>query len=100
MKQTLVTKLGVALLGCALLIPVGLLAQDRGHHDGDNHHYYDKRHKDYHDWNAHEDLAYHRYWQDRHRQYVEFNSLNERQRQSYWAWRHNHSDAVWRIDIR
>ena len=39
----------------ALLVPSYAVAQDRDdHHDG-AHRYYDRHHKDYHEWNDHED---------------------------------------------
>src|ERR1035438_3640177 len=46
-------------LSAALLVPTYLLAQDHDqdnddHHD-DRHHVYDKHHKDYHDFDDHED---------------------------------------------
>ena len=82
-------------LTSALLTPVGLCAQD--HHDDRG--YYDKHHKDYHQWNDHEDRAWHMYWEQRHRPYVDWAAANESQRQAYWDWRHNHSDALLKIDI-
>lgn len=87
-------------LSVALLTPVYVNAQD---HDRDEHHdqrYYDKEHKDYHQWNAHEDRAWRIYWEQEHRPYVDWDRASEAQRQSYWNWRHNHSDAVLKIDIR
>ena len=84
-------------LSMALVTPVCLQAQD---HDRDHdQRYYDKRHKDYHQWNANEDRAYHMYWEQRHHGYVDWDHASAAQRQSYWDWRHNHSDALLRIDI-
>jgi hypothetical protein len=85
-----------ATIGVSLTMPVSIWAQD---HD-DHHRYYDRRHKDYHEWNNHEDRAWHMYWEQRHRPYVDWGRAPEVERQRYWAWRHNHSDALLKIDIR
>jgi hypothetical protein len=85
----------LAVLGSATIIPQALIAQDH-----DDHRFYDKRHKDYHQWNDHEDRAYHMYWEQRHHAYVDWARASEAERQRYWNWRHSHSDALLRIDIR
>jgi len=101
MKKNLLT----LTLSVALLTPVCFSAQDHDrdrddHRDRDDrHHLYDKRHKDYHDWNDNEDRAYHMYWDQRHQQYVDWDRASERQRQAYWDWRHRHSDAVLQINV-
>jgi hypothetical protein len=83
-------------LGLALLAPtVTLAAQD---HD---HRYYDAEHKDYHEWNSHEDRAYRRYWEERHHRYVRWERANEEQRAAYWHWRHEHPDSVlFQVNVR
>lgn len=82
-------------LSVALITPIMMNAQDH-----DDHRYYDKRHKDYHEWNANEDRAYHMYWEQRHHAYVDWAQASAAQQQAYWNWRHNHSDAVLQINIR
>jgi hypothetical protein len=84
-----------ALVGAALVVPSAVVAQDH-----DDHRFYDKHHKDYHQWNDHEDRAWHMYWEQRHRPALEWNNAPERERQRYWNWRHEHSDALLKIDIR
>jgi hypothetical protein len=85
-------------LSAALAIPFySYAAPYQDHHDDRG--YYDKHHKDYHQWNDHEDKAWHMYWEQRHRPYVDWARASEAQRQAYWDWRHNHSDAVLKIDI-
>ncbi len=89
-------------LSFALLTPVCLSAQDHGdreQHDQQQR-YYDKKHKDYHEWNGNEDQAWHAYWQQQHRESIDWSRANERQRQAYWNWRHQHSDALLQINIR
>jgi len=98
MKQTL-TGLLVAV---ALFLPNCLFAQhrddDRRDHP-DEHRYYDKKHKDYHQWNDHEAQAYRMYVQQHHG-YPDWDRANERQRNDYWNWRHSHSDSILKINIR
>jgi hypothetical protein len=81
-----------AALSVALLTPLAATAQD--------HRFYDRHHKDYHEWNDHEDRAWHMYWQQRHHGQVDWARANERDRQRYWDWRHSHSDAILNINIR
>jgi hypothetical protein len=66
--------------------------------DGDRHEqresnkrYYDRQHKDYHNWNSNEDHAYQRY-QAEHREKRPFIKLNTRQKTIYWGWRHENPD--------
>lgn len=88
-------------LSAALIAPLSTYAAQDDHRDHpDEHRYYDKGHKDYHEWNDHEDRAWHMYWEQQHRPYIDWARASERQREAYWAWRHNHSDAVLHIDIR
>ncbi len=84
-------------LSAAILIGSGAAsAQDHR----DDRGYYDKHHRDYHQWNDHEDRAWRIYNEQHHRNYVEWNRAHYRDQQAYWNWRHNHSDSLLRIDIR
>ncbi len=67
-------------------------------HDGDrqNSHsqrYYDKQHKDWHEWNDNENQTYQRYVQENHRQARDFNRLSKRDQQNYFKWSHEHSGS-------
>jgi hypothetical protein len=89
-----------ALVGAALIIPIAfttsvLRADD--HNDGRKYH--DKKHKDDHEWNNHEDQAYRIWVRDNHRKDSEFGTLKLREQQSYWNWRHSHSDVLLKIEI-
>ena len=70
---------------------------DRNHENNENRErennkrYYDKSHKDYHNWNANEGRSYQRY-QTEHHQKRDFTRLNNRQQTSYWNWRHSNPD--------
>jgi hypothetical protein len=79
--------LSALFLGAALLAPVFLHAEEP-------HRYYDKHHKDWHEWNANEDRAYHRYWEQQHKPYREFIVVKPREQSNYWRWRHAHADVV------
>src|ERR1700722_16682972 len=66
---------------------------DRNHENRaeNNKRYYDKSHKDYHNWDANEDRSYQRY-QTEHHQKRAFVQLNTRQQSGYWNWRHSNPD--------
>jgi hypothetical protein len=53
---------------------------------------YDSGHKDYHNWDDHEDHAYRRYLKERHEEYRAYAKLKEKQQKEYWEWRHSHPD--------
>jgi hypothetical protein len=53
---------------------------------------YDSNHRDYHNWDDHEDRAYRRYYSEQHRQYRAYDRENARRQRAYWKWRHNHPD--------
>lgn len=87
------------LLTAALAAPVAMMAaasprDDRNHENRPNENnkrYYDKGHKDYHNWDANEDRSYQRY-QTEHHQRRAFVQLNTRQQNGYWNWRHSNPD--------
>jgi hypothetical protein len=58
---------------------------------GENKRYYDKSHKEYHNWDSKEDGAYQRY-QTEHHEKRGFTELNSRQQSAYWSWRHDHPE--------
>jgi hypothetical protein len=91
-------------LGTALLIPTCAIAQDHDHghdHDRDQRQrYYDKHHRDYHEFDARENRAWHIYAEQQRRSNWRWEQAKERERQQYWNWRHNHSDAILQINIR
>jgi len=87
------------LLTAALAAPVAMMAaaspqDDRNHENRErenNKRYYDKGHKDYHNWDANENRSYQRY-QTEHHQKRSFTQLNTRQQSGYWNWRHSNPD--------
>ena len=104
MKMIIRRTLLVLPLSTALLVSTSLLAQD---HDRDRddrhdnrHHVYDRRHKDYHDFDDREERGWQTYWQQRHHPAVDWDRASDRQRQAYWNWRHTHSDDALGADRR
>jgi hypothetical protein len=58
----------------------------------DHPRYYDRNHRDYHEWNDREDRSYRVYLGERHRDYREFRLTTRREQSNYWNWRHSHPD--------
>lgn len=52
--------------------------------------FYDKSHKDYHNWNTDEDHYYRQYLNEHHRKYHAFSHMSKKQQREYWSWRHDH----------
>jgi hypothetical protein len=66
----------------------------RDHDDNDHrvHRYYDRTHRDFHEWNEHESLAYRRWEAANHRRHREFVRRQRIEQDRYWSWRHSHPD--------
>jgi hypothetical protein len=80
---------------CALLLGAALLGTTAfadDHHDKDKR-YYDREHKDYHEWNERENEAYRHYLEENHREHHDWEKANKREQQEYWHWRHEHPDG-------
>jgi hypothetical protein len=82
-------------LGAALIVPLGVQASPLDDHDRDHdRRYYDREHRDYHNWDAHESAAY-RNWlmeERREQKYRDYARLRREQQEEYWRWRHAHPD--------
>lgn len=77
----------------AFLSPTQVIAQySYAPHQEHDRRYYDRDHRDYHEWNEREARAWHRYWNERRRREIAWERANERQRRAYWRWRHEHMD--------
>jgi hypothetical protein len=87
-------------LSAALAAPSAMNArakpQDNGrqeeHRRDDNNRFYDRQHKDYHNWNDNEDRSFRVYLGERHREYHPFVELKVKEQSAYWKWRHRHPD--------
>ena len=90
--------IGTMMFGTLAIAPVMLTAQD---HDGDRDHrddhaakvYYDRTHRDKHEWNDNESSNWDRYRTEHHIERAEFERASHRQQQNYWNWRHDHPDT-------
>ena len=90
------------LLSAALAAPSAMNAagkpQDNGRQeehrrdDNDRNRFYDRQHKDYHNWDDNEDRSFRVYLGERHREYHPFVELKVKEQSAYWNWRHRHPD--------
>jgi hypothetical protein len=53
---------------------------------------YDSNHKDYHEWDDHENDAWVRFQGEKHWKTHEFAKANKKEQAEYWDWRHSHPD--------
>ena len=86
-------------LGAALIAPLGAQASfnpidDKHDHDEKVRRYYDREHKDYHDWDDRERAAYRHWWMEerREREYRDYARIKRERQAEYWRWRHEHLD--------
>ena len=80
------------LLAAAIAAPTAIMAEPKPQDAGVQIRVYDRDHRDYHNWNDHEDRAYRGYLTERHRTYREYNRQHAREQRHYWKWRHEHPD--------
>src|ERR1700739_588996 len=67
--------------------------QEENHRDDkDGKRVYVRYHKDYHNWDDHEDRPYRGYLEERHRDYRPLAELKQKEQRAYWSWRHSHPD--------
>jgi hypothetical protein len=87
-----------AALAAPSVMSAGAKPQDNGRQeehrrdDNDRNRFYDRQHKDYHNWDSNEDRSFRVYLGERHREYHPFVELKVKEQNSYWKWRHNHPD--------
>lgn len=84
--------IGTLFLAAAIVAPAATVAEAKAQEAGVQVRIYDRDHRDYHNWDDHEDRAYRRYLSEHRREYIEYNSQNNRDQRNYWKWRHNHPD--------
>ena len=85
--------LGSLLVGAVLIAPVGAMATPfEEHHNCPNNGYYDRDHRDCHEWNDHENRAYQEWQKAHHKTDREFAKLKSKEQSEYWKWRHEHPD--------
>jgi hypothetical protein len=79
------------LLAVSLTAPL-VMADDHDKQRYDNKRYYDKSHKDYHQWNENENRSYGLYLNEKHMQVHVWKKARPTEQQQYWKWRHEHPD--------
>jgi Ni/Co efflux regulator RcnB len=80
------------LLAAVVAAPIAVMAGSKPQEAGVQVRVYDRDHRDYHNWDDHEDRAYRRYLAEQHRTYREYHRQHYRAQRHYWNWRHNHPD--------
>jgi hypothetical protein len=84
--------ISLLILAAAIAVPTATLAAPKPQNASVQIRVYDRDHRDYHNWNDHEDRAYRRYLVVQHRPYRVYHRQHYRVRQHYWNWRHSHPD--------
>ena len=79
-------------LTAALAAPVSVMAAAAPQEVGVQVRVYDKNHKDYHNWDEHENHAWGVYLADNHRHTHEYSHASHKEQEQYWNWRHSHPD--------
>jgi hypothetical protein len=79
-------------LAAAIAGPTAMMAHPRPQDGSVQVRIYDRDHRDYHNWDDHEDRAYRRYLTVQHRGYREYYRQHYRVQRHYWNWRHSHPD--------
>lgn len=79
-------------LAAALMAPVAIMAAPVPQDARVQVRVYDRDHKDYHNWDDHENRAWGIFLTNNHRRNHEFAKANRREQREYWNWRHEHPD--------
>jgi hypothetical protein len=80
-------------LAAALAGPMSIMAVPRPVDATVQVRVYDRTHKDYHNWDAHENQTWGVYLTNNHRPYVEYTKARRGDQDGYWNWRHAHPDG-------
>jgi len=84
--------IGSLVLAATIVAPLAIMAAPMPNADGVQIRVYDRNHKDYHNWDDHENAAWGVYLNDNHKKSHEFRKSNKREQSNYWNWRHSHPD--------
>jgi hypothetical protein len=79
-------------LTAALAVPVAIMAAAAPQNASVQVRIYDRDHKDYHNWDDHEDRAYRGYLTEQHKTYRVYTKQRRTTQRQYWNWRHSHPD--------
>jgi hypothetical protein len=84
--------IGSLILAAAIASPAAIIAAPAAADDGVQVRVYDRNHKDYHNWDDHENHAWGIYLTNNHRKPHDFSKSSKREQSNYWNWRHSHPD--------
>jgi hypothetical protein len=84
--------IGSLFLAAAIFAPTLAVAEAKAQEASVQVRVLDRDHRDYHNWDDHEDRAYRRYLGEQRRTYREYNRQHQRVQRHYWNWRHSHPD--------
>jgi hypothetical protein len=84
--------IGSLILAAALIAPVAIMAAPVPQDGGVQIRIYDRSHKDYHNWDDHENRAWGIFLTDNHRKSHEYSRASKKEQGQYWNWRHQHHD--------
>jgi hypothetical protein len=79
-------------LAAVIAAPVAIMAAPGPQAVGVQVRVYDRNHKDYHNWDDHENTAWGVYLTENHKKPHEYKAANRKEQSSYWNWRHAHPD--------
>ena len=79
-------------LAAALATPAAIMAMPKPQNASVQVRVYDRDHKDYHNWDDHENQEWGIYLNANHKKPHEFTTANKREQANYWNWRHSHPD--------
>jgi hypothetical protein len=79
-------------LTAALVAPVAIMAAPAPQEANVQLRFYDRQHKDYHNWDDNENRSWGHYLTQNHRNAHEFSKASRREQSKYWNYRHSHPD--------
>jgi len=80
------------ILAAAIATPLAVVAAPAPKDDNVQVRVHDRNHKDYHNWDDHENAAWGGYLTNNHKKRHEFSRASRREQSNYWNWRHSHPD--------
>lgn len=84
--------IGSLILAAAIAAPMTMIAAPGPNDDGVQVRVYDSHHKDYHNWDDHENTSWGVYLTNNHKKPHEFSRSSKREQSNYWNWRHSHPE--------
>jgi hypothetical protein len=79
-------------LAAAVAAPLSVMANPVPQEAGVQVRVYDRNHKDYHNWDDHENRAWGVYLTENHKNHHDYARASKKEQGRYWDWRHSHPD--------